>query len=1260
MLKYLKITAILNVLLLSSCANYKLHKSAETKIWEAKEPTPQLALTHSLYLIGDAGAASDAGGKEANAAVKLFKEKLKAANSNSTVLFLGDNLYPSGVPPRADKNKRKAAEAHLDAQVNALENFKGQSYFIPGNHDWYKEGVRGVNRQEKYIEEALNKGVENEEDWAEHFLPDDGCSGPKIVELSDNLILIIVDSQWWLTDWDKEPKINDGCDIKTRAAFAAQFADAIKDYKNQNIVIATHHPIASYGPHGGRTSVKDHLFPLTSISKNLYLPLPGLGSIFQGIRTSGISAQHVNNANNRDLQNALMEPAEANGEYIFVAGHEHTLQYIKKNGQHIVVSGAGSKTSKTTAGKDALLTYGQTGFSKIDFYEDGSAWIEFWATSENYVEGELILRQQMKGPLPKPSLENIPTSFPDYESGAETSNQFPITSSVKDVTKFGNFMLGEHYRKVYLEKYDFPTLDLAKFKGGLRVIKKGGGRQTNSLRLMNKAGQEYVMRSMTKDITRGIPHPFNQMPMITYLFQDSYLATQPFAPLVIPTLSHAANVYHANPIIYYVPKQPVLGIHNDNFGGEVYIVEERASKSWPEMQGFGNAEKFVSTFSLAEKRVSSQNHHIDQNWVARSRLFDLLIGDWDRHEDQWRWTVTPQEGKNKLYRPIPRDRDQAFSKNDGYVVKLLSSYNTFLRQLADYGDELNKPEWGTYNTRFFDHDFLNELSWEEWQKEVAYIQANVTDEVIEKAFAKFPQRVQEISAEEIKRILKVRRNNLPTIAADFYGQLAKKIMVHGSNKKEYFEVKRIDDEHTEVSIFDLDKKGKKKDVHLYHRVVNTSETEEVFLYGLDGDDVFHFSGTANDGVVFRVVGGAGNDEFIDESIVGGGGKKDKFYDSKNGNTLKLGSEGKNLTSNVASNNIYDRRGNQYDENIFFALPLIALNEDDGIVIGLTGLWQKQGFNKSRYARQHKLGGKFAFATKGLEIKYNGVFIESAGQWDFVINTILRNDLYSFNFFGLGNETHRNDELNLDYYRVRQSHAYLDFGWQRRFANDVGLFSIRPMVEQNEIQETNGRFIDSDDNGLDPSDLETKMYGGLVMGLGLENVDNVIAPGKGFRINTEIKVQNNLSGGERQFGILASDFTLYQPFDEGRRVVLASRIGTALIRGDYDFFFAPVLGQKTNLRGFLRDRYRGETSYFHTTDLRITVASVYNPILPFTLGFTGSFDYGRVWQPDENSDLWHSSFGGGIWIAPLNLAIVSLSYHVSDDDKLIAIKLGHAF
>ena len=63
---------------------------------------------------------------------------------------------------------------------------------------------------------------------------------------------------------------------------------------------------------------------------------------------------------------------------------------------------------------------------------------------------------------------------------------------------------------------------------------------------------------------------------------------------------------------------------------------------------------------------------IDQEAVLKARLLDNYIMDFDRHEGQWVWVQNDSAGYHWYY-PIPKDRDQAFIKVQGFFPKLLST-----------------------------------------------------------------------------------------------------------------------------------------------------------------------------------------------------------------------------------------------------------------------------------------------------------------------------------------------------------------------------------------------------------------------------------------------------------------------------------------------------------------------------------------------------------------------------------------------------------
>jgi hypothetical protein len=142
--------------------------------------------------------------------------------------------------------------------------------------------------------------------------------------MNDNVVVIVADSQWWLTDWDRDSKINDGCEIKNREQFRFVWENVIRKYRNKNVVIAMHHPPYTYGPHGGKFTVKQHIFPLTEMNPKLYIPLPVLGSLSALFRATIGSKQDVaNNIIKISAQRYLLALRKTENSFLPVAMSMH-------------------------------------------------------------------------------------------------------------------------------------------------------------------------------------------------------------------------------------------------------------------------------------------------------------------------------------------------------------------------------------------------------------------------------------------------------------------------------------------------------------------------------------------------------------------------------------------------------------------------------------------------------------------------------------------------------------------------------------------------------------------------------------------------------------------------------------------------------------------------------------------------------------------------------------------------------------------------
>ena len=392
---YLLINFLL-ALLITGCATYEAKYADENfKPENFDDSTLSRKQIHkTFYLIGDAGGDKDGGSTYALDALKKVVDTSKTENQYA--IFLGDNIYDAGLPPK-DALDRGEAERRLNIQLDAVKDFKGQVLFIPGNHDWYAGGVEGVKRQEKYIEKALNDN--------EAFQPENGCP-IEMIKVSDLVELMVIDTQWYLENWDKHPTINDECNIRNREDLFLEIENEFKKNNEKTIVVAMHHPMYTNGIHGGKYGFRKQLYPTQG-----NLPLPGLASLVTQIRSQGgVSIQDRYNKSYNELMKRIATLAKDTDKVVFASGHEHSIQYIENDGIKQIVSGAGAKNSGAALGNDGLFSYGGQGFAVLDIYEDESSAVRYFAA--NTGNPKLLFTSEVFPPRKKVNLDSLPTVYP--------------------------------------------------------------------------------------------------------------------------------------------------------------------------------------------------------------------------------------------------------------------------------------------------------------------------------------------------------------------------------------------------------------------------------------------------------------------------------------------------------------------------------------------------------------------------------------------------------------------------------------------------------------------------------------------------------------------------------------------------------------------------------------------------------------------------------------------------------------------------------
>ena len=1196
-----------------------------------------------MFLVGDAGEFKGAH----HPVCDWLKQHVDWNDTSNVLVYLGDNIYPQGMPPEGSKGYETARNI-LDYQVSVVAGKRARAFFVPGNHDW-KEGKPGGWDQEKnesaYIESL---GLPNVQ-----LLPKNGCPGPVEVQVGEKMVLVCMDSQWWLQQDERSsgsgagggaerpdrPGVESGCDCKDEKSIITALKDIISTYPDKLIVLAMHHAFYTHGEHGGYYTIKQHIFPLTDKRPGLYIPLPVIGSIYPIARGVFGNVQDTRNPKYKELIEQVEAVIKGHPNVVHVAGHEHTLQLLQHDSIYYVVSGAGSKSTRVKMGRNSLFAHSGLGFAVIELTESGKATIRFCSPSAADLQESLYTASLTTLPPPVTDTVALVKSFPDS-----------VTVSASAAFKAGKvkrWFLGDNYRTEWATTVRVKVFDMT----GWTPLQRGGGLQTRSLRLNDPQGTEYVLRSVPKFVTdNALPVALQGAAFVKDVVSDGVSASYPYGCLSMPPFATALGVPHANPRLVYVPDDPRLGKFRSDYGNMFFFLEEREP---------GNGKKTYNTDDLNKKLAEDNDNTVDQQRVLRARLLDMFVMDFDRHEDQWRW-AWEDNGKGKTFFPVPRDRDQAFFINEG-VLPWLAGSAWATPQVQGFRAKARNIRTYNYNARNFDHNYMSEPNGKQWREAAEAVLATMTDSLIEYALHLQPGPVQPYAMNSIIARLKERRKYYVGEMMEYYKFLARTVSVYGSDKKELFDILRNEDGSVTVTIYKVNKNGETSR-KMYERVFLPGETKEVRLYGLGGDDKFFTHGNGGSSIVVRLIGGAGKDLFDNQSGAPAG--KTRIYDLR---TEQNEVEGKGhyraFLSESPSVNAVNRLGFKYD--VLAPMVSVSYNPDDGVYLGAAFRYTTQGFHKEPYKQLHELTIEHSLATKAYYFKYDFEATHAIGKADLLVHTSIKAPDNTINFFSYGNESvyNKSEPEGIRYYRARFNVYDADLQLRAK-VSPVFSLAAGPAFEYYTMDSSDNkdRFINKTAlNGLDSATLyKSKTYGGVKLTAVVDDRNDKVMPSRGIHWQTQFSGYNGLNHLSNNYSQLNSDLSLYTSFNQRANLVIATRVGWGKTFGQYEFYQAQFLGGTDNLRGYRKFRFAGDESFYHNLDVRIRLADFQTYFFPGSIGLQLFNDVGRVWLKGESSREWHDGYGGGIWISPLKRFIITASYAQSPEGGLMLIKWGFQY
>lgn len=1130
-------------------------------------------------------------------------------------------------------------ENTLIAFIEETKKIGGKIIAVSGDKDWDNAGYYGLDSLttfEKRIEKKLNSTL---------IIPEKGCPGPYVKDIEDNIRIIAINSQWWLHPYRKREATDSKCDNILPLEIIGEIDDAIESAGNKRVLLLTHHPLVSGGVYGGNSNILGQLFPFSHNDPENKTFLPFFGTFYHCYRQNVGSNQDFSSIAYTEFIKSINTLLLKYQDVIVASAHEFDLQLLKLNSNYQVISGGFLKNAQVSALDNTLFKSQKPGFVKLEFFDDGVAFGKFFLLDKksNTFEAE------------KPftlNNEDHRFIFTNDLKAKESQKYIGVNDSIiagdYGAKKFKQLFFGDLYRTAWTTPISVPTLKLNEAHGGLKPTTKGGGLQTISLKFKDPIGVEYAFRSIDKTPAKALPVEF-RIDLIKDLAQDMTATQHPYGTLIVDELLNATDILHTTSTLYIMPDVPELGIYRSQFAGMFGLLEQKPTEFDDASKSFAQADKISSSLSVFKKLYDKPKYKVDTLAFVKARIFDVFIGDWDRHEDNWKWAGYKKEDET-IYKPIPKDRDHAFSQMDG-LFYYLADREWAIPFRENFNSKFTGLKSLTIKGGHMDRYLLTGLERKDWLKVADELNNELTDEAIDKAIKNLPEELQNQSGKEIGDKLKARKPKLNSAIEKYYLLLAKEVDVVGTNEAEFFDVKRNENGSVTVKM-----KNKKDTTTTYfNRTFYPNETKEIRLFGLAKSDSFYVYGTSRKSILIRIVGGLGTDKIEDNSLVKQGGKKTIIYDYPAGVTAQKGKETRIIASEKSTYNEYDREAFKY--NTYLPIPLIVSNPDDGFGGGFILNLKRFGYGHHDYKAIHTIK---TFAT-------------TEGSTYFSLATernIERTKLYAtgnveygnffpfYSFYGAGNNTELIDSVeDAGLYKVRYTGAIFNVGTTYRFFNRSS-FSANAITELLERGHSDESFFDAFPN----PNLKPRTGAGGELKLIIDFRDSPTFTTKGIFLSASHK---SIFTDDLAFGKTSFELGYYSTARIFIPVTLGVRLGTERTYGsEIPFYHLASIGQSYHLRGYRQNRFSGTGTNFINTDLRFHIGKFNNSFLPLFYGVNLFSDVGQIVSNNNFTEkVWHHGYGGGVYLTPINKEFVTLQInleHSKEENVLVKVGLGVLF
>jgi hypothetical protein len=741
---------------------------------------------------------------------------------------------------------------------------------------------------------------------------------------------------------------------------------------------------------------------------------------------------------------------------------------------------------------------------------------------------------------------------------------------------------------------------------------------------------------LDKDAARALD-PALRESLAAEFAQDFVSALLPLGALVVDRIQEAAGVLFAKPSLALMPDHPRLGEFREDFAGVLGWIEIRADEAPDGGPGFAGSTDVKGSEPFLEDLEEDPWARPDSRAYLKARLIDALVGDWDRHPDQWRWAGF-QEGDGTRFEPVPRDRDWALATLDG--VKMWVSqvpWPHYVGFAHDYPSAFRL----TWSGRVLDRRILPSLVWEDWASVVRELETALPDSVLEEAVRRLPDSHFEIVGPRLTDALKNRRDGLLGLARDFYLLQAEAVELRATDETERVVFQRLPGGDLRVTILQTgpDWDGR---APWYDRTFSASETKEVRVFLHGGDDEAQVQGAGSTPIDIVVVGGGGDDRFSVEEGTRGTGIR--FFDDRGDNHFQGGPG--TWVNESSWSDPHDWRedshwaGTRDWGSRTIVVPSVLFAGDAGLFVGGSLIRTGYGFRQYPYQDLTRLTLAYGARTQKPHVEAD---VEFPLRGQRIMGRLhgLATGARVHRFYGFGNETSGTEPL--ERYEAFGAEYLIDGTVIVRLAPHFTGSLGAQFALKDPTRNLGTELADQAPYGFE-------RFTSLALNAGLEwdGRDDPNWPRRGGTLHVAGSLFPQTGSVQDPFGKAeVSGSTYLTAEDLPFSPTLALQVRGQKVWGDFPYMEGATVGGSRSLRGFPEGRFLGDASLSAGSELRVHVGGL-PKILPGSWGITVAGEVGRVWWQNEDSDLWRKSLGGGLWASIIDEFTLTLSMARSDE------------